>query len=318
MKKIKMTLADDITIDEGFNLYLNQCRARNYSEYTIKFYQNNIHNFSMFMDLQNKLSNVNRKLTMEYVSYLRGNRQLSDATIQTYVRALRTMLYYLMEEGYLEHFKIELPKADETLKETYTDSELKALLKKPDMKNISFAQYRNWVLVNYLLSTGQRLNTVVNMKIKDVDFDNDLLRLEKTKGRRQTLLPMSVSLKKILIQYVQFRKGSPEDYLFCTVTGTQMTKDCITSAIKEYNRSRGVERTSIHLFRHTYGKLYLMNGGDVFRLQKLMCHKDIQTTKGYMNLTITDLEKDFSMLNPLDNLSSQGRINMERESGKRW
>ena len=45
-----------------------------------------------------------------------------------------------MEVGYLDRFKITIPKADKKLKETYTDAELKVLLKKPDLKNCDFSE----------------------------------------------------------------------------------------------------------------------------------------------------------------------------------
>lgn len=311
MKKIKMNINNSVTAEEGFNIFLNHCKAKNYSDYTIKFYKNTIHNFSLFYNSHNELDNINKSVVEEYIVYLK-NKELSDVTIATYIRGLRTILYYLMEEGIMSYFKIGLPKVDEKIKETYTDDELKALLKKPNMKKCSFAEYRNWVLVNYLLATGQRANSIVNIKIKDLDFDNDVVKLSATKGRKETLLPLSKTLKKILQQYLRFRKGDEDDYLFCNITGQQFTRSGLTCAIKLYNKSRGVDKTSIHLFRHTFAKNYLMNGGDVFRLQKLLCHKNIETTKGYLNLTIKDISKDYDKLNPLDSLDLGDRIKMEK------
>lgn len=294
-----MNLSKNMSIEDGCTAFLNQCKARNYSKYTIKYYENTIHNFSLFYDISNSLKTISKRKINEYGAYLRS-KNLSDETILTYIRGLRTILYYLMDENLMDSYKIELPKVEEKIKETYTERELKALLKKPDVKECSFAHYRDWVLVNYLLGTGQRLNTVIHVKIQDVDLENNIIKLKVTKGKRQTLLPLSIHLNRILEEYLQFRKGDADDYLFCNATGGQMSRGCITGAIRRYNRSRGVTRTSIHLFRHTYAKNYLMNGGDVFRLQKLMCHKEIETTKGYLNLTVGDLEQNYDHLNPLD------------------
>ena len=55
-----------------------------------------------------------------------------------------------------------------TVKYGYTDSELNLLLKKPNLKKCEFCEYRNWVITNYLLGTGNRLNTVINIRIEDV------------------------------------------------------------------------------------------------------------------------------------------------------
>ena len=71
-----------------------------------------------------------------------------------------------MERGYVNRFKVEFVRAEKKIKETYTDEELAILLRKPDVKTSSFAEYRNWVLICYLLGTGNRSNTVCNIKIK--------------------------------------------------------------------------------------------------------------------------------------------------------
>ena len=47
-------------------------------------------------------------------------------------------------------------KGEEPIKETYTDEELKILLQKPNMKKCTFAEYRTWVVVNFLINSGSR------------------------------------------------------------------------------------------------------------------------------------------------------------------
>ena len=310
MKKIQMISVENLSIAEGFEMFINDRVAKNYSDYTIKFYKNTIHNFSLFYELSNLIESLNKHVLNQYVIYLR-QMNLSDATISTYIRGLRTILYYFMDEEFLPRFKIPLPKSEEKIKETYTKEELDSILKKPNLKKCTFAQYRNWVLVNYLLGTGQRLNTVINIKIQDVDLENSFVKLVKTKGRRETILPLSSVLTNILREYLRFRKGNDKDYLFSTITGTQMSKDGITSAIKDHNLRNGVKRHSIHLFRHTFAKYYLLNGGDVFRLQKLMCHKDLKTTRLYLSdLEMKDLSINYHDLNPLDSMIKSDKISM--------
>ena len=100
---------------------------------------------------------------------LNKERGCHDITVQSYMRGVRCFCYYLMEEGYLQRFKIKLPKADKRIKETYTDTELKKLLKKPNVKTCEFNEYKTWVFSNYLLATGNRISTVLSLQIKDLD-----------------------------------------------------------------------------------------------------------------------------------------------------
>ena len=59
----------------------------------------------------------------------------------------------------MQEFKIKLPLVNKIDVETYSDAELKVLLKKPDLKKSSFVKYRNWVFINFLLSTAVRVNS---------------------------------------------------------------------------------------------------------------------------------------------------------------
>ena len=66
-------------------------------------------------------------------------------------RDMITTLHFLMNEGYLEHYKMQAMRVDKSHVETYTDDELKLLLEKPNIKKCSFAEYQSWVMTNFLL-----------------------------------------------------------------------------------------------------------------------------------------------------------------------
>jgi len=117
--------------------------------------------------------------------------------------------------GYTDAFTITSIKAEKKIKETYTDNEINILLKKPNIKRCSFSEYRDWVFINYVMATGNRVSTVISIKIDDIDFDNDTIILRKTKNRNQQIIPISNTLKIILLEYLRYRKGTNEDYLFC-------------------------------------------------------------------------------------------------------
>jgi len=306
MAKISMKKCDKLTIEQGFTQFIRYCTVKNYSQATIKYYQNVLHNFELYCPLDLEINKVDKELLDKYMLHLR-KKNLADKTLKTYMGGMRTILYYFMEQEYMECFKISMPKVDTPAKDTYTTAELEKLLKKPNLRKCGFAEYRNWVLVNYLIGTGQRLNSVVNIKIKDLDLANNLVTLNVTKNRKHTILPITSSLADILNQYLKYRQGQDDDFLFCTVNGNQMTKGCISCAISYYNRSRGVDKTSIHMFRHSFAKNYLLNGGDVFRLQKLLCHSDIKVTKEYLDLSVKDIQQNYESVNPLEQLVRNNR-----------
>jgi integrase/recombinase XerD len=211
-----------------------------------------------------------------------------------------------MEMEYLSNFKIPIPKVDKKLKETYTDTELKALLKKPDLKTCNFSEYKIWVFSNYLLATGNRISTALSLKIEDIDFTNGIIQLNQTKNRTSQLIPLSSVLEKILKEYLRYRKGTLKDFVFCNSFGAQGDKRTYQEMLASYNRERGVEKTSAHLYRHTFAKKWILNGGDIFRLQKILGHSDLTVVKEYVQMFGQDLAIDFDKFNPLDRTVSLG------------
>lgn len=295
MEKIGMKMTKDITIREAYEEFIRRCKVKNYSPYTIKYYNNNINVFSLFCNLDSPISVISEDLHLQ-------EQNIKDYTVSSYMKAIRAVLYFFMQKDYIEDFKVTIPKAEKELKSIYTDTELATLLKKPNLKKCSFVEYRSWVMINYLIATGQRLKNLQYLKVNDLDFENRVVKLSHTKNRKQTLLPLSNSIIEVLNEYLKFRKGKADDYVFCKVNGDQLGKTGIEQAIVHFSHKRGVDKTSVHLYRHTFAKKYLMNGGDLARLQRLLCHEDISTTKEYLNLIIDDLQQDFDRLNPHESL----------------
>ena len=97
-------------------------------------------------------------------------QQLHANSINSYTRVLKSFFSWCNEQG-LTRLNIPLYKAEETVKETYSDAELTALLKKPDIRKTTFAEYRDWVIINFLLNCGSRAATVGAIQIRDVDLD---------------------------------------------------------------------------------------------------------------------------------------------------
>lgn len=167
-----------------------------------------------------------------------------------------------MEQEYIPTFKITLAKADKQPIETYSDADLMKMLKKPNLKQCGFQEYKSWIIVNFLLSTGVRQNSLINIKIKDVDFENEVVHVNMTKNRKPLILPLNTDIVKILNEYLKYRQASSDDeYLFCNIFGKQLVKSTVYHGIYEYLKSRGINRKCLHRFRHTFSKKFVMLGG---------------------------------------------------------
>jgi integrase/recombinase XerD len=271
----------------------------------MSFYEECFYIFRRFF--KGSLKQLNEKTIYNYTIHLQTNTNNNATSIRTRLRGLRTFLYHLMKLGYLEEFKIQLPKAEQKPKETYTDKELSLLLKRPDIKDTSFSEFRTYAVINFLIGTGCRAATLCSVKIKHLDFDSGYITFAKTKNKKAQVVPMSSTLNKVLKEYLEYRGGENDDYLFPTIYDSKLTSHSLHLSVKKYNNSRGVPRTSIHAFRHTFAKHYITNGGDIFRLQKILGHSSLDMVRNYVNMYSADLKNNFDKYNPLEQLASRTR-----------
>ena len=302
--KIRITKSALMRLQDGHKKFILEKKAMNLSTDTIIYYNLCYRIFSEFVGENALCKDIDYDTIIEYILHLKEHTAISDTTQNTYLRGLRAILYNLMEKGYIEPFKIKMVKAEKKLKETYTDEELSRLLEKPDLKTESFASYRTWVIICYLLGTGNRLRTLCNVKIGDIDFENKEIKLKKVKNKKQYTIPLSRTLEKVLREYLGYRQGEASDYLFCNQYGEQLSDDGLISSVVRFNNSRGVTKTSIHLFRHTFAKKWILNNGDIFRLQQILGHSSLDIVKEYVNIYGRDLQNDFEVFNPLDNMNT--------------
>lgn len=308
MKKLKMKASKSLTFEECCNKYLEYCRQRNLREGTINHYRQSYTQFYKFFDPDTAIEEIDEDAYKRYVLHLRSTLN-NDVSINSYLRDFITTMHYLMNEGYIHNFKMQSIKVDKNHIETYTEEELKRLLKKPNLKKCSFTEYQCWVMTNFLFSTGVRQRSLMNIKIKDLDFNNNVVYVNVTKNRKPLIVPLNKTMINILIEYLKYRQHkSNEDYLFCNVFGQQLVKSTCYHKLYEYNKRRGVETTGIHRYRHTFAKQWILSGGNVVSLSKLLGHSSLDITQNYINLLVSDVAKQVDEFNVLDRFYSKTHI----------
>lgn len=301
MSRIRMPLAKreekSPTFREAFKEFALDAAARGLSPKTLRTYDNHFHCVSLHFNVDESLSALTRPILNEMIVSMR-NSGLSNNSISSYTRVVTTFLNWCQKQEYCQ---VEMPtyKGEETIKETYTDDELRRLLK-PPADTCRFSVYRTWVIINFLLNSGCRAATVRNILVGDVDLEQQQVFFRHTKNRKVQVIPLCSQMKKILQEYMKIRGGEDADYLFCDEFGNQFSENGLRLAVARFNKSRGVQKTSIHLFRHSFARKYLLDcGGDAFTLQKLLGHSTLKMTKHYCAIFDADVAKNYDKLSPL-------------------
>lgn len=305
-KKLRIQASTNKTFEQGFEKFIDNCKARNLRPATIKHYKEGYKAITRFVDKNILIKDITHNTIDNFVKDCKENLNINSQSLYTYTRDFKTILYFFMEFEYMPTFKIELPKVDKKVIETYSDAELKILLQKPkDLKKCSFVEYRDYVIVNFLLSTAIRMHSLINIKIRDLDFENSVVYVNVTKNRKPLILPLNHTIIKILKEYLNFRQyKDTNEYLFCNVYGKQLTKGTVDQSLLKYNHDRGITKTGVHRFRHTAAKKFILANKNPAILQKLLGHSNLLITENYINILVSDLKKeidDFDILSEFNN-----------------
>ena len=250
----------------------------------------------------------NEDLQLDFGRYLTEVREVGEQTVLSYFRDFRAFMYYAMDCGYVERREIKIQSTEPPIKDVYSEKEIRLLLRAPYTED--YVENRDWVVVNYLLGTGNRLNTVINLKVKDIDLEDGYVNINVQKNHRTTRQGLPTRLVEVLQEFIKdYRSdsdGEPlwEKPLFATKYGEKMTRQGLYQSISNYNLARGVNKTSIHLFRHTFAKMWILDGGDILSLQKTLGHSSSKMAQRYANLYAQDVKEKIEQHSAL----SQQRI----------
>ena len=299
----KITMKSSASVAETFEDFLINRKARGLADKTLKTYKTHFSAISRHLDVDKPIEKLTGADLDEMTASMR-DAGLASNSISSYVRVIKSFLSWC-NQARITRLNIPLYKGEETVKETYTDEELEILLKKPNIRRCTFAEYRNWVIVNVLVNNGIRAASIRAIKNKDVDLDSLMIYLRHTKSKKAQAIPLCESLRGVLREYERIRGGGPDDYLFPNDSGEQLTENGLRCSIASYNRRRGVQKTSIHLFRHTFAKKYLVDcGGNAFTLQRLLGHSTLDMTKHYCAIFDADIARDYDSFSPLVKLQT--------------
>lgn len=228
-----------------------------------------------------------------FVTYLE-NQEVNQQTINSYLRGLRAWGNFCEDEGYIDGFRCPIKEVEPPIKQVYTDRELEKLMVKPKVDD--FMDFRAYCIIELILNTGARSNTILNIRLCDVELDEGYINYNTTKAHKVVRLGLERKTRRDLaewIDYWRYGKGAePTDFLFCNQYGEQLTRGGLTKAIKTYNESRGVDKTSIHLLRHTFAKKWITSGGDIISLARVLTHSELDMVKRYSNLYGGDIKKE--------------------------
>lgn len=216
-------------------------------------------------------------------------REVSPITINTYARAINAFLHWLSEEGHCPK-PITIPrlKEPEVVIPTLKPEQVQRLLQyRATCQNHRRAQ----MLALVILDTGLRLKEGLSLRREDIDLDNLLLTVRDGKGGKQRVVPFTAELRKALFRYME-ANVAPNGLVFYAGSGAKLLQNNIRRDFNGLCKKIHINgaKGGFHFLRHTMALNYVRNGGDVFRLQRILGHSTLDMTRRYVDLQVADLQ----------------------------
>ncbi len=277
---------------------------KGYSNNTISSYKEDLEKFLKF-NKSKDINEINNNDLKEYVKYL-NDENLNEKSISRNISCLKSFYKFLVVEKYVNNNpsdSVIMPKLKRSLPKTLTENEVIDLL---DIKLTDTFSYRNKAMLELLYATGLRVSELVNLKLQDVDLNDDIVRTFG-KGNKERIIPFGDYAKKYLEKYIyEYRSLMLKDkiceYLFLNNHGNKMTRQGFFKIIKKIAKEKGIEKDlSPHTLRHSFASHLLKYGADLRTIQELLGHSDISTTQIYTHITNEQLKKNYKDFHPHGN-----------------
>ena len=244
-------------------------------------YYNSIQKFFKYTSDNNiSIENITYENVIQYLLYLKENKY-SNGYINNLINALRFFYKSLLERGTVTQelldktvFKIKQLKTPRIKKDYITREELDDMI---EMSLTFFTWidiYKLKAILFTLFYTGLRKAEFTNLKRQDIDLKENVLIVRiPTKNKIERQVPFTKTVSKMMNDYFTIEGEE--------INAFNITKGQLTYLIGQLEQFLPDKKLTIHTFRHSFAKYLLRSGADITIIQKLMGHKDLNSTLIY-------------------------------------
>ena len=276
------------------------------SQNTIDSYSRDVKKLMLYLE-ENKMIispvSINQEDFKQFI--YETSKQINARSQARLISGIRNFFNYLIFEEYRKDNPTELietPKIGRKLPDTLALKEIDLLIGAIDLSEPQGE--RNRTILETLYSCGLRVSELTNLKISDLFFEEDFIRVIG-KGNKQRFVPINPQTEKYILFYlnsirnhIDVQKGF-EDTVFLNRRGKKLTRVMIFTIIKNLAIKAGIKKKiSPHTFRHSFATHLLEHGADLRAIQQMLGHESITTTEIYMHLDKSFLKQVINTFHP--------------------
>lgn len=293
-------------VNESFLTYLQF--ERRYSNHTVSAYCNDLEQFITYLNEYCAgliPEEANHFQIRSWIVALM-EAKISGRSIRRKLASLNSYYRHLIRNRVIQSNplqKVVSPKSSVQLPSFIRNSELEQLLTNVDFGD-GFEAIRDKLIIELFYSTGIRRSELVNLKNRDIDFDNETIKVIG-KGGKQRVVPVLKHTIPLLQVYLPQREnvlaysGEQSPYLFITVRGKQVYPELVYRTVtKNLNYVSTNSKKNPHILRHSFATNLLNNGADINMIKEILGHSNLQATQIYTHNTNENLKSIYKQAHP--------------------
>lgn len=266
--------------------FVQKLILKNYAKSTIQAYTTMFSKFAKAHQ-NRKIDELNEMDIRAYMEKEVRNGK-SGSTINQTINAIK-FYYEVVLEMPNRFYTVERPIKDKPLPKVLNRAEIGLILK--NTSNI-----KHHCIISLLYSAGLRRSELLNLKLEDIDGQNNTLLIKNGKGRKDRITIISASLIVKIRKY--YKTYKPIMFLFEGVNAKQYSATSVAKILNQSAQKAGiVKKVSPHMLRHSFATHLLEDGTGLRQIQLLLGHSSTRTTEIYTHVTKKHLK---SLKNPLD------------------
>ena len=279
---------------------------KRYSPHTIISYENDLHDFSGYIDRlygEVVLKDITHAYVRGWLAELKQNG-LAAKSLNRKISSLRSFFKYQLRTGRLDTSpmtKVIAPKNAKRLPVFIKEAETKELLQRLSNASEDWKSLNAKMLIALFYTTGMRLSELINLKEKQLDLKRSQVKV-LGKGNKERIIPIGNDMIKSIEDYRQQKKKqfeNTEDALLVTEKGKKLYPKYAYLLVKHYlEEAATLEKKSPHVLRHTFATHLMNAGADLNAVKELLGHSSLASTQVYTHNTIEKLKNVYKKAHP--------------------
>ena len=245
------------------------------------------HNIKALGDLP--VNKITRPMVNKMMDILKQEHKNSNAVVNQKMGYLRVVLQEMEEDGFIEMIKMPKPRPTKNTKVHYLTKDMELELLNYLETN---SHYQAKYIITCLIDLGCRVNELLNLEKRFVDYDNNQINFNDRKNDQAVAVPMTNRVRETMQSYYNHSKDFDTifsyDYSELNAIWQKARKDLGYADKKFY---------TIHLCRHTCASRLVQRGVPILLVKDWLGHEDIENTMIYAHLQPKALHSYVEVLN---------------------